>query len=230
MTECCAFTLEKILISRYRSLGHPICNMTDGGEGVIGHGEYRIFSSDGMQFRSARVASDWLKINGYPKANAPYLSAAASGRRKTAYGRVWSYEGRPELKEPEMKIFSSMGEGFSSLSSAISYLKKNGYPKASCSAVAACLKGKSYTAYGRAWANGYIPDAPEQIGMKNAGLINSRLLAKPVVNSDGDRFASMKIAAEKMKELGHQRANATCIRNCINGITDQAYGYKWREE
>lgn len=36
MHELCALSLEKILIAKYRSLGHPITNMTDGGEGVVG--------------------------------------------------------------------------------------------------------------------------------------------------------------------------------------------------
>lgn len=36
MSNSCALTLEKIIISKYRSLGHPITNMTDGGDGFTG--------------------------------------------------------------------------------------------------------------------------------------------------------------------------------------------------
>jgi hypothetical protein len=50
---------------------------------------------------------------------------------------------------------------------------------------------------------------------------------KPVVNSDGEFFNSLKEAAESMRAHGYHRATESHISNCCNGKRHVAYGRSW---
>lgn len=50
---------------------------------------------------------------------------------------------------------------------------------------------------------------------------------KPVINSDGDIFPSMRDAVSKMREIGHHKATESHISSCCNGRRHTSYGLSW---
>lgn len=169
MLEEDAFLLEMWLIAKFRNDGLKLCNLTDGGEGPSGiESSCRkvVYCSNGMSFESTRAAADWCKVNGYPKASDPHISACSLGKLLTAYGHAWSYEstpeppkfhGRPSIHEAARLAFSvpvetNCGMKFGSLTEAQDFLKKNGHPKASFANISTCASGKRSKAYGYGWA------------------------------------------------------------------------------
>ena len=175
MTEPCAFTLEKILISKYKSLGHPLTNLTNGGDGFDGVDESlrleafmkatakRVKTSLGEEFRSTSEAQNWLRKNGYPKATGKAISEVALGRRTFAYGRSWSYEDQfpahPQITDAiafaksmiARPVVRSDGMEFESAHFAARYLANNSHPRASSSSIAKACKGKLKSCYGFTW-------------------------------------------------------------------------------
>lgn len=168
-SECCCFTIERINILKYRSLGNPLVNITDGGGGLSGF-----------------------------------------------------------VPPRSMKTYSSLGEEFTSPNAAANFLKKNGYPKASHSAIQKVCKGRKHTAYGRAWSYDGFPPHPERVGNENRGEWQKKHSGRPVVNSGGYYFLGMNAAARWLRENGHPKASRANISQCCNGKTKQAYGYNWK--
>jgi len=50
---------------------------------------------------------------------------------------------------------------------------------------------------------------------------------KPVINSDGEFFASLKDAAKSMRTRGHLNATESHISSCCNKKRHVAYGFSW---
>lgn len=132
----------------------------------------RVFCSNGMVFESSPKAVEWLRENGSHGARCAGISRAALGERKLAFGYAWSYTGVPMFDQDAAKeetrrlqseakrgkpaknvkaVRSSLGEEFSSAKLAAKWLRDNGYPKASNSAICAVINGRKKTAYGRTW-------------------------------------------------------------------------------
>lgn len=175
MSNDCSLTLEKITIAKYRSLGHPLTNMTDGGDGFSGvDNQIRIenlvkvmgkpiFSSMGDYFNSISAAALWLSDNGHPNAQASGISAVARGQRKFAYGRSWSYDDmfpeHPKITncvEYASELISkpvkrSDGVIFKSSYFAAQTMAKESNPKISSSSITKACKGILKTAYGYTW-------------------------------------------------------------------------------
>lgn len=175
MNEVCAFTLEKILIAKYRSLNQPLTNLTNGGDGFDGVDENyrieslisatarRVKSSLGEEFRSTSEAERWLRDNGYPKATAKAVSMVALGKRSFAYGRSWTYgddlPDHPKIidaveyakTKTERKVTMSGAISFNSAQDAARYLRSTINPKADSSSIIKACKGKLKTAYGHTW-------------------------------------------------------------------------------
>jgi ribosomal protein L25 (general stress protein Ctc) len=129
--------------------------------------------SNGMSFGGASDAARWLLDNGFPKARQSVISRCADGLRSTAYGLAWSYKEIPpipnlvELKTRTrekqsaakigkaannvISIICGNGMKFDSAKLAEKWLKVNGHPKASSSAICSAAKGKRNTAYGFQW-------------------------------------------------------------------------------
>lgn len=96
MTECCALTLEKVLIAKYRSLGHPLTNLTDGGDGVSGcvmPFRKPVINSLGERYDSVMIAANAMRLRGEYKASSGDISSAANGNRHSACGCSWWYDG-----------------------------------------------------------------------------------------------------------------------------------------
>lgn len=160
MPEYCAFTLEKILIAKYRSLGITLANLTEGGEGVSGHTPpwaRGVFCSNGMFFVSMRHATDWLRHNGFPNAHHTGINKCCQGKLVRSHGFTWWYDGDTpkefigSRKYWVAPVCCSNGMVFSSIVEAVSWLKINGYPRAGTSGIVACCKGRYKKAYGYVW-------------------------------------------------------------------------------
>lgn len=55
----------------------------------------------------------------------------------------------------------------------------------------------------------------------------SKKCMKPVINSDGESFSSLKEAAQNMRKRGHESATESHISSCCNGKRHVAYGFSW---
>lgn len=113
MSEDCAFDLEVETIKFYRDNGHPLCNLTDGGEGVRGYAiteedrersskhiskpEVRrkaiestsrpVLCSNGMIFASCSEAESWC---GKARTSS-IVSRACRRKRLSGHGHVWRF-------------------------------------------------------------------------------------------------------------------------------------------
>lgn len=59
-------------------------------------GSYKVFCSNGMSFRNARKAADWLVSQGFSKATSSGVDLAIHEKTFLAYGYAWWREGKPE--------------------------------------------------------------------------------------------------------------------------------------
>ena len=175
MSNDCALTLEKIIIAKYRTLGHPLTNMTDGGDGFVGvDDELRIdnminvmgkpvVSSLGERFDTVSSASRWLSENGYPNASPSGVSSCARGSRNFAYERAWSF-GSNTPKHPDVvdaitfakntiakPVIRSDGVVYESAHLAAREMARQTHPKASSSSIRKACIGVLKTAYGYKW-------------------------------------------------------------------------------
>ena len=54
-------------------------------------GKKPIETASGIKFDSAKSAAEWLRSNGYPKADASSISKCAKGKLQSAYGQIWRF-------------------------------------------------------------------------------------------------------------------------------------------
>lgn len=161
LSEVCSFTIEKILINIFGL--ENLINKTNGGEGPSGFLTGRgveVHCSNGICFPSITKAIDYLRINGHPRAAHEGIRHAII-RGGHAYGFMWSTDGNfAEDVEKNVlisrskykRVFSSDGKEFESMLSAASWLRSNGFPRASSSKISLVANGKRRNAYGRQWS------------------------------------------------------------------------------
>lgn len=236
MSEACAFTLEIIQISKYRSMGQARANLSSGGSGPSGHKSTRrkaINCSNGIRFESTRAAADWLRGMGYPKASHMHLSNAAS-RSGSAYGFAWWRDGgNPSTftSKSEKSIESSTGittycsNGmiFASRKAAVRWLRENGHPKAVAPNIATCCKGENVSAYGFSWSHVGRPEHPNL----SPSQLTAKAISKPIGTTCGMSFESQTSAAKWLKENGFPKAKQGNISTSALSDGRTAYGYKW---
>lgn len=174
--------IEKMVIELAVACGCELANKTSGGDGVSGlvfddaskikmsrsQGGRRVFCSNGMNFNTGRMAADWLRDNGHPKALQGHISACCRGERTAAYGYSWWYEGcDPKEYIPRYKRLSdtrhkgvhcSNGMWFKTQKLAAEWLRENGSPNACQTGVGMACRGVQKTAYGYTWRFGRIDD------------------------------------------------------------------------
>lgn len=190
ISECCAFSIEKILI---KNIGREnLCNMTDGGEGTSGRvpsksqrlkcsisnsgkipsmktreAAKRVNSKPvgtkcGLVFKSISDASRFINPKKHHAVKVS-ISQCANGKTGKSYGYEWAFiiDGKldfryvSKMSQPRPKrhkaIRNNLGDEFISITSAVSFLKANGWPKASTTGICKNLKGFTKSAYGRRW-------------------------------------------------------------------------------
>lgn len=131
-------------------------------------------------------------------------------------------------KHPGRKVvYSSLDEKFDCLLDAEKHLRRNGFPKASLTAISKCASGIKHTAYGRAWSYLSPPLHPVKTGGENRGQHNIRLFAKAVITNTGLQFPSVRHAARWLVENGYPRAAPVAISRSCKGISAFAYGFVW---
>jgi len=54
-------------------------------------GKKPVETASGIKFDSAKSAAEWLRSNGYPKADASSVSKCAKGKLQSAYGQIWRF-------------------------------------------------------------------------------------------------------------------------------------------
>ena len=246
MTEVDAHLLEMWLIAKLRHAGVKLANKTDGGEGVSGfkwseaqrakHSK-KVYCSNGMSFSSIALAADWVRGEGTETANGGMISACCLGRYKSVYGHAWSHESVPDKpirtgKEAMSKaasdassisVICSNGMVFASRRAAVVWLRSNGYPKASDSAIVACCKGRYHSAYGHTWRM----EGDERKPLMTKGERISLAQGIPVKCSNGMVFHSMSTAARWLRANGSPKADGVNIKKHLDGKIKTCYGYTW---
>lgn len=177
LSEQCALTLEKIAIFHYRALGHPLTNMTNGGEGTSGYNRPRsdaereklraakgvsgLCCSNGMRFKTSKDAAAWVSEIRGVKSFSSAINLACTSRTGMAYWYSWWREGcqpRPVVdgrvehgKKNKIPVICSDGTRHESARDAEKYMKSLGFCKASSSAISVACRKRIGSAYGRSW-------------------------------------------------------------------------------
>jgi hypothetical protein len=117
------------------------------------------------------------------------------------------------------------------------WLRDNGYPKASLSAILMSCKGKHKRAYGHYWR--FVDEDDEmkakreaRQSSKHGGAGKPSRLIKPIIamrdGADDLEFESGITAAAWLRENGFPAAGPGAISSCCTGRLKTAYGYVWR--
>ena len=226
LDNACAFTLEKLLIAKHRSIGSPLVNLTEGGEGapgVVSAKRKLVHCSNGMQFENAYIAAEWLNLNGFPMARQGHIASVARGERYRAYGYRWSYDCTPyddgrtfhdAIKASNgRKVFCSNGSAYETCKEASD---RTGISQ---NAITRAARGDHSQAGGFTWWY----DGEDE---KDISTIRPRI--KPVVcNENNEHFDSLISAVVWLKANGKEKAQGRPLADCASGKTKQAYGYTW---
>ena len=157
-----AFAHERFLIASLRTFGVRLVNKTDGGDGPAGFKH-----SD----ETRRRLSEIQKGKVIPEETRRRMSASKTGKPVPALQvprGPWPEERRQKLRKPKsdrgranMKAARSgqhravyctqLGMEFHSIASSVEWLRANGFPKASTSAITEVCKGKRPHAYKLNW-------------------------------------------------------------------------------
>lgn len=178
ITEDDAFDLEVETIRFYRECGHPLCNLTDGGEGTSGYKpppevtakivaavSKPVMCSNGMVFKSCVDAGEWLG----KKHVCAKISKCCRRESLTCCGYVWRYVSdsddlvsaieqgidlslilKPRGKKGRkgMPVFCSNGMRFDTLRNAAAWLSSLVGRDVHATNVSKCCKGKRKTLHG----------------------------------------------------------------------------------
>lgn len=102
------------------------------------------------------------------------LIAEARGRGENICNVTIGGEGASGFaREETLRVYSSLGEEFRTAYEAVNWMRENGYPKASQSAISKCCLNNECTGYDRAWSYDGKPDHPEFRGIYRADGTNS---------------------------------------------------------
>jgi len=147
-TEDEAFTHERFLIACFRSMGHDICNHTDGGEGACGFKQ----SEETKALRNGKLRGRMKSpetITRMKAAKAGYTVPHEMREQisKTLMGRY------PCGLNPNAKAVRCVDTDaiFTSMQEAAGWLRSIGHEKASFKNIHAAVSGAKKTAYGLRW-------------------------------------------------------------------------------
>lgn len=230
MSNDCALTLEKIMIAKYRYLGHPLTNMTDGGEGVVGlesANRMPVNCSNGMNFESMASAADWLRLHGHPSANSSKISQASCGGRGTAYGFSWWRNGddpkvyvdhyKYRCASRRKRVYCSNGMNFDQASEASAWITFEHGIEAHPEHIRRACLGKHDVIHGYKWSYQDIFDGDwEYSPVKRA-----------VMCSNGMRFESVSDAARWVETSCLGKCSSTSISRACAKPEALCYGLAW---
>jgi hypothetical protein len=198
--------------------------------------------TNGMTFINGLDAVQWLRQNGYPKADNSTISAAISGRLRTAYGLRWGRIGDESKPEDAPTIRSiprgsnhyaaksvvciQTGMQFDTVSKAAAWLREHGFPKASHRLISSVCLGNEKTGYGYQWKYSGDPD-PSPVQGRPRGL-NNHKSRSVVCLETGEKFDLMSDAVKWLKANGSVKAGLPSISLACAGKLKSAYGYRWQ--
>lgn len=127
-----------------------------------------------------------------------------------------------------IKVFSSLGETFDSMSCAAIFLRTVGYSKAQSSAISVVCDNKNRFAYGRAWSRFGFPEHPLTTSQSDVAADNFRnKLSMEVVSDEYGYFKSIMDAVRFLKSNGYPKARSGNISSVCKGKRNFAYGSNW---
>lgn len=246
MSELCALSLEKILIHLHNKAGSPLVNMTSGGEGVSGYinpNWRKIYSSLGEKFDRMGDALILLKNEGHTRATSSGINQCCNGHTKSYMGRAWSYDGFPDHPDEtgrkatifgakssfSKKVYSSLGEEFSSITDAVDFLKSVGFESSGAGNISRSCKslGRSM-AYGRVWSFDGFQHHIHESRIQRVSAANKIRISKSVVMDGLFIFKSQEDAASYMRVCGYPKASSSRIGRACSGKSITAYGHTWK--
>lgn len=124
-------------------------------------------------------------------------------------------------------VYSSTGQAYDGLSSAVAHMIELGYVKASASNISYSCSGKILTAYDRRWSYEWFPEHLEGSARDRQKKAAAKALSKPVQTSFGEYFQSAMDAQRWLRVNGYPKASNSSIISCIKGKQASAYGRKW---
>lgn len=188
-----SFASEIELIAKLKTEGHPLINISRGGDGAAGH----VHSSEtkakraatlarpdikekisrarhrgknhyaarsilcletGNTFETVKDAKQWLCSIGIQNPSGSALSKACNGRFNKIYKFTWRYADKKgnrakyvDRRRKRKILCIETKINFSSIREALDWLKSNGYPKASSTALSGAASGKRRQAYSYRW-------------------------------------------------------------------------------
>lgn len=138
-------------MGRYRDASHPRARAA-------------VCIETGRQFPSLKAAANWVAETRNPKADHGCIRLACIGKIRHAYGLTWRYADAPDkpafiadfmsgANSPCSKVVRclELDVAFHGCGEAARWLKANGHPKASNSAIVGACKGRQKSAYGFHW-------------------------------------------------------------------------------
>lgn len=202
MENCCALTLEKIYISKYRSLGVDLANFTDGGQGMDGFSH-----SDKTREKIGRSKignKNWLGKN--------HSDETKAKLRDANIGKTLSQEARMKISETHKgREFSETHRANLSRSAKGRVFSQEARAKMSASKKNMSDETKMKLS----------------VAAKSRSDAVKLRQNKPTVRGDGMRFPSATDAALYMSENGYPNAKASVISRVCREERNTAYGFGW---
>lgn len=154
-----ACLLEMWMIAKFKHDGLKLCNITDGGDGRCGYTpsteEVEKFREriTGNKFRAGKkLSEDHIRAIRNSRLGIPHTEETRDKIRKSQIGKIVSIDTRSRQSASRLKPVSTFcGMNFSGAKTASEWLRGNGHPKASPSAITECCKGKRPHCYGYRW-------------------------------------------------------------------------------
>lgn len=159
-----ALFLESVLISKFRSEGIELVNVSDYGnsqEGKTAHNRKPVICSNGMKFDCVHHAKDWVRSEGHNRATVSAISWCADGRYNSMYGYAWWWEGdepkeyvppavgRDDFKKKSVRCIDN-GMIFDSIQEAAIWVG-HGRVASTSSKIGMCCNGLRGSAYKHRW-------------------------------------------------------------------------------
>jgi hypothetical protein len=161
-TEEEAFAHERFLITSLRLFGVRLVNKTDGGDGMAGFKHSKETRRRLSEIQKGKVIPEETRRrmsvarSGVPRPDLRVKRGPYPEERRQKLRKPKSEQGRANMKAARANVrkpvfCKSTGMEFQSIADAAGWLRNNGFPKASKSAITEVCQGKRPHAYGMQW-------------------------------------------------------------------------------
>lgn len=131
------------------------------------------------------------------------------------------------IKSLGKKVYSSLGEVFSTVADAGRAMEGIGYGLGSAKSISSAANGKRKTACGRAWSYNCMPEHPVHFGYDSTSFYSKERRSKAVLMDDEIVFSSGKDASDFLSSQEGRAINSSYIsKACSSGLL--VFGHKFR--